>query len=543
MQRSALVLVHGILLGSLFTGLQAQTDLPSGKVEVVKSFDARLEDTDKISIPAQGVKIDTSAKRYTYEVIPSEASKIKLSYQAPEIRPLAMPNEAMPPYYKGFAKAGIGFPISPYGELGYGTSVTDNLWIMGQFRHHSANDSRRENQRFMDNDLLLRGQYYFDQGFVVGARVNYSLDDYYFYGYEDQDTSFQPQYVRRRFNTLDAGFSLANAEATSSNLNYWANFDFYSHKDNLEAREGGSLIRLGLKKFLGGKHPVFAEIISDISNYQDTGQYKLNNFFFAPGAAFQGDIFSVHGAVRIASHNDEFFFLPDLRASLRLADGAFNVTVGWDGNLYKNSFRNLTTYNPFLRPILPELRNAVYQDIYASISGIAGNWNYEIKGGYKPTTDMALFTPDYTDIPTRFQVLYDTVSIIYAKANLQTTIAEQLTLGLSAGYNIFDAKTELEAWHIPSIETNLSATYRSLDQKLRVRGEVFFTGGVPYLTQNQEVERLNALFDVSVAVDYFFTEKFGAFVHLNNLAGNRWRRWYNYPTYGINALGGIMFRF
>ena len=132
-------------------------------------------------------------------------------------------------------------------------------------------------------------------------------------------------------------------------------------------------------------------------------------------------MFSAKGAIRIASHNDEFFFLPDLQVAVNLAEGKFRVQAGWDANLYKNSFRNLTDYNPFIAPILPALQNAKYDDFYAAIGGVAGSWNYELRGGYKPTTNMALYLPTVGD-PTRFSVIYDTVNIVYAKLNLHTTI-------------------------------------------------------------------------------------------------------------------------
>lgn len=537
--------IFAISCAAIFTlinmnSAQAQTDLPGGKVEVVKSFDARLAETDKIRINAPVPQPDTSSNRYQYNALETD---IKMEYEAPTIKPLAMGSEKLPPVYKGFAKAGIGFPLSPYAEGSYYHDA-DNFNILAHLRHHSANDKKRENQRFMDNDFMLRGNYYFEQGIGIGARTNYSLDDYYFYGYDEADTSFLPQYARRRFKTFDLGFSVFNVENGDSDLNYWGKADFYTHRDDLAdpGSETGTLLNFGIKKYLQGKHPIAAEIITDMSSYTDTATYRLNNFFFIPSAAYIGEMFSAKGAIRIASHNDEFFFLPDLQVAVNLAEGKFRVQAGWDANLYKNSFRNLTDYNPFIAPILPALQNAKYDDFYAAIGGVAGSWNYELRGGYKPTTNMALYLPTVGD-PTRFSVIYDTVNIVYAKLNLHTTIQKNLTVGLSAGYNLFNPTVQEEAWQIPALETNLSLVYRALDNKLRLRGEMYFTGGVPVLTPENEKETLNALFDVSLGADYMFTEKFGLFLNLNNLASNRWRRWFNYPTYGINVLGGLIVRF
>ncbi len=517
----------------------SQTDLPSGNVEIVKLFDARLADTDKINTRPTAHVSERKDKRFSYVLIPSD---IKLDYKMPEIRPLAMSAEKLPGFNKGFVKLGYGYPSSPYAEAAYHLNSIDRLEFLLHLRHHSANDSKKENQRFMDNDFGLKGTYYFDKGFALGAHVNYSLDDYYFYGYNPEDTTFASQYTQRRFNTLDGGVKFFNTNAEENNLNYFANLDFYKHSDNFEASETGTRIHLGVKKFLGGKHPIFAEVITDLSTYEDTITQKLNNFFFIPGAAFNSDLFTLHGAVRISSFNDEFYFFPDLRAQLKLAEGAFTVTAGWDGNFHKNSFRNLTTYNPFLRPILPEINNARYFDYYGALSGVVGEWSYELRGGYKTVDNMALFLTDF-EVPNRFLVLYDTVNMIYTKASIHANFLKSFTVGLTAGYNHFDPVNQEKAWHIPDLDGNLSVVYKSLDKKFNFRTEIYYMNGINYLDANNEAQRLNTLFDLSLGADYMVHKNVGIFANLNNLASNRWQRWFNYPTYGLNVLGGVIFKF
>ena len=537
----SIVIVFAMLVSTQWA--YSQADLPSGKVEVVRSFEARLIDTDKVPVNAPLPQVEVEPKRYEYTMIPSEA---QIKYTSPEIRPLAMPQEKQPEPYNGLLKGGFGYPLSPYAEAGYYFDNNSNFNFLGHLKHHSANDNRRENQRFMDNDLLLRANYYFDQGNVLGARFNYSLDDRYFYGYDETDTSFMAEDARRRFNTWEGGVSFKNSDRRENDINYWANFDMYSHKDNLGSSENGQLIRLGIEKYLGGKHPIFAEVITDFSSYEqnleDFESYSLNNFFFVPGAAFQGDFFQIRGAVRIASNDDNFSFFPDIKMAILLADGAFNIMAGWNGDLHKNNFRNLTDYNPFLNSRLDPLRNSSFLDYYGGFYGMLNNIQYEIKGGYKNTNDMALFVPNFEDA-RNFFVLYDTVSTVYVKASGQATFRDQLTVGLSVGYNGFTPVNEEKAWHIPELESNLSIIYRSLDKKFRFTTEIYYMNGLHVPTELGEVDRLNNLFDMSFNADYMINKNFGLFANLNNLAGNRWQRWFNYPTFGLNVLGGVILRF
>lgn len=531
-----------LIWGTISSGVLSAQDLPSGQVEVVRSFEARLADTDKVLINAPRPTVEKESKDYQYSLISSEA---KISYEAPDIRPLAMSSEKLPDPFNGFLRGGFGYPLSPYAELGY-FAGSDRFNFTGHIRHHSANDNNTENQRFMDNDLNLKANYFLDQGVVIGGQVKYSLDDVFFYGYNDEDTTFVADDVRRRFNTFDGKLSIRNSKPNDLDINYWANFDFYTHSDNLGGRENGQLIKLGIEKFLDGKHPIFAEIITDLSSYEQDlasfDEFKLNNFFFVPGAAFQGDMFQLRAAVRIASHEDEFSFFPDIKASVLLADGAFNIMAGWNGDFHKNSFRNLTQYNPFLMPGLERLRNTSFMDYYGGFFGMLENVQYEIKAGYKSMQDMALFVPNF-ETPQQFLILYDSVNTVYVKGNIQTTFMDQMTVGLTLGYNAFSPMEQEKAWQIPDLESNLSVTYHSLDKKFRLTGEIYYMNGIWTPNALGEAERLNTLFDVSVGADYMITKNFGIFAHLNNLASNRWRRWFDYPTYGINVLGGISVKF
>ena len=82
-----------------------------------------------------------------------------------------------------------------------------------------------------------------------------------------------------------------------------------------------------------------------------------------------------------------------------------------------------------------------------------------------------------------------------------------------------------------------------MEDKLRLKAELYVENGVPYLDEDGEAGNLNGLFDLSFGADYQVAKNFGIFLNLNNVAANKRERWVNYPTYGINVLGGITARF
>ena len=99
------------------------------------------------------------------------------------------------------------------------------------------------------------------------------------------------------------------------------------------------------------------------------------------------------------------------------------------------------------------------------------------------------------------------------------------------------------AWHLPALEANFTGVYRLLEDKFRLKGELYVANGVPYQQADGTADNLNALLDVSVGGEYIITENIGAFIELNNLLNNRRERWVNYETFGINILAGVTAKF
>ncbi|MDH3652022.1 MAG: hypothetical protein OEQ53_20210, partial [Saprospiraceae bacterium] len=433
------------------------------------------------------------------------------------------------------------YPISPYLDAGYLFGSTQGSNLLARVTHHSANDNNVENQRFMDNDLLLKGSAYTDLGFAVDGQVDISLDNHFFYGYDRVDTTFTTEDVKHRINLVGVGAKLYNSSETQGNLNYWAGFDVYKLTNNYATKETGLLIDLGLTKWLGD-HPLTVKLGTDLTRLKDTAVQKLNNFFLNPTFSFGTNAVRAKIGGRLASANEEFSFFPDVEVLLNLAGGNISVFAGAGGQLQKNNYRILSDYNPFLVSELSEIRNTHYFDLFAGVRGSLAGMEFSLQGGFKPTKDLALFDVNLEKPWIRFTVLYDTVDIVYFKGSIKGPVFRNVEVHGSIVQNIYTTEVEDKAWLLPQLQANAGVTYLGLQQKLRLKAEVFVNDAVPF----QEVDfgdEPNLLFDVSLAADYYLTEHLGLFVHLNNLASTKYRRWYNYPTYGLNVLGGVTARF
>jgi outer membrane receptor protein involved in Fe transport len=76
-----------------------------------------------------------------------------------------------------------------------------------------------------------------------------------------------------------------------------------------------------------------------------------------------------------------------------------------------------------------------------------------------------------------------------------------------------------------------------------VKASLFVQNGVNYINNKGEAARLNPLLDLSLGGEVFFTKNIGVFLDVNNLLNQKRERWENYPTFGLNILGGVSARF
>jgi len=524
--------------------------LETSEVEVIKEFEARLKDTEKLKVLPGLPPLDNSSRKLNYNV---PTKTIPIDYPDPSLRPIALRRGKIEKGYKGFAKLGYGFPSSPYAELGYNFGGGKEPYNLGiHVLHNSANfDNDFEHQRYSLTDALLKGTYYLEEGgMAVGGKLGYTVDEVHYFGYNPTggllgaDTSLTREQVRQRFNTFKGGFNLFNGERNDMDVSYSAGVDFYTMSDNYATDELGFDLKLSGTKWFNEKHPLALTIRTDFTTYEDTVKQKLNNFYFQPNFTYHGDKFRFKAGVNLVSFNDEFDLLPDLEASFAVLGARLAVFGGWKGDYVKNNMKNLSDYNPYIGTYERlDIRNTRYNQYYGGVRGNLGIIEYNGQLGYKKAEDLALFLTDPTDLRRRFLTVYDTVDIFNIEGVITARPFKDFELTTSITQNVYDLKTQEKAWHLPNLEVNVSVAYKTLKDKMRLRGEIYIENGVPYLDENGVQDNLNGLFDISLGADYQIAKNVGIFLNLNNLAGNKRERWANYPTYGINILGGITAKF
>ena len=517
----------------------AQPTLPDEEVDVIKDFEASLEESQKINVTPELPELDTTSRQLTY-ALPSRT--IQMQYLPPRIRPLAIRRDKVDPSYNGFVKLGYGTPNRPYAELAYNNTKDAKYDIGGHLKYHTANRKSLENQRFREINGDLNGSYYFDQGFAVTGGLGYDFDEVHFYGYDNDTRSELREDVQQQFKTFAANAKFFNGVKTQGDIDYHAQFDLYSMTDNFASKEFGFDFEVGATKWFNELHPLTVILDADFTVFKDGETQTLNNFGVRPSYTFHGDIFKAKIGVNLTSSEDDFKVFPDVEVSANIVGNQLAAYLGADGGLQKNTFKSLTDYNPFLVSRINPM-NTNYYKFFAGVKGNLRVVDYQVQASYKIANDLALFVNNPMDT-IRFDLLTDTVNIFNIEGTLEANPRKDLRLLLTLSQNFFDAKNEAAAWHLPNLQFNVGAYYTTLREKLVVSGELFIENGVPYRQIGTNVEdSLGSLFDVNLGANYKMTNRIGLFLNLNNVLNNKRERWQGYETFGFNVLGGVTAKF
>lgn len=515
------------------------TKIQLNQVEVIKSFEAILEDAQKVSIksvlPVQ--KPFTPTYKYDITIVP-----IALKYPEPQIKPLAMNPDSPFKVNKGYLKVGYGILNNPDIMAGYHTAKKDT-YDAGFHVDYNALDNSNENpyQKYSNLSADVYGSYMIKENTKLYGGVKYASQQRYFY-HTDLNVSetFTADASKRGINSFDVNAGIANAERTKYNINYDLNLALKSfNMDNTDGRES-SIVLAGQGEKHIGKATVFMlnGRIEQTAMNVDTS-ISLFTTKLVPSIKTEfGNLIVNVGLNYIYDGNKQSALFPELLLSYGIIGPNLQIFVGTSQDYFTNNLRNTATINPWLSTDIKSLTNAIRREYFGGVKGQFSFLNYQIKAGYKEISNQVFLLNNRTDL-RYFDMITDDLNVVFLSGNLDFTITDNITLGGWLTQNIFDLNVLENAWHLPNLEANAYTKISFLENKLILRGELFFNDKVDFINKGGEITKSNVLFDLNTAIEYKFTEKIGAFVRGINLLDNKYERWYGYPSVGINGMVGV----
>ena len=565
-----LVFCSGILKAQ-----EAEEQIGTEVINVVKPYTPEISDAFKVkAIPKINTAITTEKKEVSYSIF---SVPVASTFTPSKGKAANLKKAQKEKLYGNYASLGFGTFTSLFGEFFSNTQLNRNQDFGLSLTHHSSQGGVENvvvDDFFYDTALnanfTSRSR---DKSYTIGLEGGHQM--YNWYGIAPDFSSAQaPDSVlfTDGFNGTHSYF----LGAVEGNLNY----------ENAILKSGNTRLQFFMDS--EGSTEVFASILPElnfeIAQQQMSTQFDLSYlsgsfeqslfnsdiaiaYSFAkasvkPSWLFLKDDFSVKIGVDGTVNHDfetsetDIYFYPKINASLSINEGAFIAYGGIDGGLHQNTYQEFTQSNPFVSPTLLIKPTDKQYDGFVGLKGkLSHAVSFNLRGSYRAENDKALFVYNNFDIAlttvsengyenqNSFGVVYDDITTFGIYGALNFDLGKKLTLNASLNFNSYFADQQPEAWNLPALQAKIKAEAQFTPQ-FYGGAAVFFVGErFDRIANSNATTSLDSYVDVNAHLGYRITPRWSAFVRGNNLLATSYQKWHNYAVLGLQAMGGVTYKF
>jgi hypothetical protein len=534
--------------GFLFsTGTFAQDTLRKKSIDITSSFRPELEVAAKIAFNATPPTADTARPRLQYD-IPDPS--LQLVYQPGSLKPLALQIDTSAAFANSnYVKAGFGSLRTPFFQSGFtfGDGNTSGLNIYAKYL---ASDGKLDYQKFTSTHVKLSGFYKTAQNMEVNAAVGMKYDGTYKYGYEPKTLNFPDNdSIRQRFQTYYLRIGAHNVNPTEYGINYSPQIKIDVFGDHIKNRESNTVVDLPLEKTIGEDFAVNLALNFDLTRLSlDDKASTVNNttWYVAPSVTYKHPNFRIQAGIRPSWDNKTFKMFPNILAEVSTSDQRFTFHAGWTGYIRKTTFQYLASQNPWLWAP-SSLTNTWIEERFAGFKGSVGDhFSYNAKVGVNILNNQPLFINDTSaagDGKSFLVVNERRINVLTTGGQIGYNVEEKFALIAGLSFNQFTGlKDNEKAWGMIPLELNASTRIQII-KDLWLKGDLFAWSGPKYLKKNGGVGDSGSAFDLNAGLEFRITKNLNLWTQFNNIFNKEYQRWNQYPVYGFNFVGGIIFSF
>lgn len=560
------------------------------------NFVPQMSNVQKIN--QQAVLNDTNKDvvKFDYSITPVQ---MDVTFTPAPIKTNKLGPEPQDTIARNFIKFGFGYPITPLLDFSAHNTNNSKFSYGINFHHFSSwagQIGKKQKQyayaptsdtrvhlfltRFFKNQTLysslgynheLAHLYGFNKDIYGEGGILGFNDNYYDKSYRDT--------LRNDFHHLKAEVGIrSNYVLGEKKLkqDVRLNYDFlYTHHKDMENHIGVNSFFAYDARFMkvSGSQNYRIDFNFDYFNdkFNDAGLFRSANAFkveFVPSMNFTIKEYHILVGVGVpilhSNGKTRCPVYPVAEVQLGIVPSIMSIYFGVKGDVKYQGMKELLYENPYFTPSFDTLefaRNRI--SIYGGIKGnLVKKLNYHVSANYSYVQGMAFFQIDTTALlANQFNVLYKDVNKLNVCVNLEWEVIDHLSLGLEANYNgyFFRKGSNIEhAWYKPSFDVGFDGRY-TLKEKFifdlnftlefgrwalaprDAKGNLYIdesTGAVCY-----KATKMKPVIDFGIGFEYLITKNFSAFATINNIGCQYYAKYYDFNSFGINALIGITYSF
>jgi hypothetical protein len=528
----------------------SQDSSKTRKIDITSTFKPVLREAAKINFTAAPPPVDSARPRLTYS-IPQQ--NLVFNYQPVPLNPVALQIDTINAWQSSnYIKVGVGNVHIPYVQAGFSFGDGKNSF----FNIFGTGYTSKGSEPFQKNNytaVAATGTIKTPGNHEWNGKVGFKSEDYFFYGYRPTTLVFTKDQLRQRFQTFDGKLSLRNVKPTEYGLTYNPNIKisvFGANNDFAgKVTEANTVLNLPLTKTFGRFFGLNLGFTADLTNLRLPTKSNIQNnlYYLSPSVQLKTPNIYITTGVIPSWDNKVFTLLPNIMADITTNDQRFTVQLGWIGYYNKGSYERFAGINPWLT-VPGTLQNTRVQERYAGFKGsVLDHITYSAKVGFVQYRNMPLFVNDTVDGKTFGTVYSPMVEALQLHGEIGLTKGENFNWTTGLTWNQFSKiENETRAWGLMPFEITSSLRWR-LFKELYLKGDLFIFDGAAYRDKvgpnDFDAKKGQGGFDLNAGLEFRITKQLNLWLQMNNIFNNKYERWHQYPVYGFNVLGGIVFSF
>lgn len=536
-----------ISVGFIYQPLAAQKKDTSGTggVEIISAFKPILREAAKINFNPSPLPPDNTKPDLQYN-IPNQ--NLLFAYQPGVLKPLALNIDSSGRFDNAnYIKAGFGSLRTPYIQAGIslGDGETAGLNI---YAKHVGSDGKRADQKFSNTQVDLKGYFRSGNNLEWNAGIGMTQARQYKYGYEPQTLSFSNDSLKQNFQTISARVGFHNINKTEFGLTYSPEVKIDIFSDVPKNAESNTVVNLPLQKTIGEDVTVDLGLTFDLTRLSPKNKTAINNtiYYISPSVLYKTSKINAQIGIRPSWDNKSFKMFPNILADISTDDHRFTFQAGWTGYIRKTTYMYLAGINPWL--YMPDTyKNTWIEERFAGFKGSVGNhFSYAAKVGFNKINNQPLFVNDTVTAlgGKSFRVVNESkMNVLNFDGQVGVNFGEKFSLITGVTFNQFSGlQDQAKAWGLIPLE--LKAAMRlQIIKDLWLKSDLFAWDGPRYRMKDGTSGKLDPAVDLSAGLEFKITKNLSAWTQFNNLFNKEYQRWNQYPVYGFNFVGGIVFSF
>lgn len=233
---------------------------------------------------------------------------------------------------------------------------------------------------------------------------------------------------------------------------------------------------------------------------------------------------------------------PHIEGALPSLNHKHRVFMGITGDVERVSFDDVTRLNSFLTPN-PQLKNTINRaEVFSGARGQLGaGLHYRFRASARRLDD-ALFILNRVDSFNRMQPVYDAATEWSVSGGLEQVWGRSWKFSSNFDYTRPKPDSLEQPWMTPTLKSTTAVQW-SPTQKLSIRAEWAYLNGI-FVSQVADSlgftsRQLSDFHNINLHLTYQHRKGFDFFLRCGNLASVHYFRWFGYPTFGTQLLGGV----